>query len=77
MAVITSVRGPADWEAVYIDGDCVAQGHLGSVWPRDILNAIETETITQTETIRASPDGGRYVDTLGDADWYDGVLSDE
>jgi len=46
--VVVHVRFPGDWEALYVQGERVAQNH--SVDVGDVLSAIEGETISEARS---------------------------
>jgi hypothetical protein len=48
MTEVIHVRFPGDWEALYVDGERVAQNH--SVDVGDVLNAIEGETVVEARS---------------------------
>jgi hypothetical protein len=48
MTEVIHVRFPGNWEALYVDGERVAQNH--SVDVADVLNHIEDETITEARS---------------------------
>jgi len=46
--VVVHVRFPGDWEALYVQGELVAQNH--SVDVGDVLNAVEGETVSEARS---------------------------
>lgn len=56
MSKLTYLTNHNDWEAVYIDGEQVADGHLGRIWPNDVLNIIEEHNIDETEIKSIEPE---------------------
>jgi hypothetical protein len=46
--VVVHVRFPGDWEALYVQGELVAQNH--SVDASDVLNAVEGKTISEARS---------------------------
>lgn len=69
MSTLTYVSNGNDWEALYVDGEKVADQHLGRLWPSDAFSVIDEYDITETEIRRSAVEPGEpFPSTLSELD---------
>jgi len=56
MAKLTYVSNRSDWEALYVDGEKVADQHLNRLWPGKVFDVIDEYNIEETEVLKFEPD---------------------
>lgn len=69
MSKLTYMSNGSDWEALYIDGEKVADQHLDRLWPRTAIEIISENNITEAEISSHSPEYGEpFPKTLEEID---------
>jgi len=58
MSKLTYVSNGSDWEALYVDGEKVADQHLNRLWPHEAFKIIEEHDVDETEVSEYEPKVG-------------------